>query len=266
MSQYKPGLSVVMITKNEGQRITSCLQSVAFADEIVVLDGASEDDTVAKAKALGATVVVDPAWPGFGPQKNRVLAMATHEWVLSLDADEALTPELSAAVQQVVAGRSPLAGLDDGPIPVASGYWINRRSCFAGRPLRFGDWSSDKVLRLVRNGQARFSDLPVHEQLQCEPPTARLNGLLMHYTLDSMADARDKAHRYAAAAAPRVAGLGKGGLISAWLHGGWAFVRGAVLRGGLLDGRYGLMLAYCNAYGTWLRYRMAGELRRTGKA
>ncbi len=255
---FKPGLSVVMITKNEAGRIARCLDSVSFADEIILLDGASEDDTVEQARRFGARVEVDPVWPGFGRQKNRVLAMATHEWVLSLDADEALTPELKMSIQEVVAGMAPGAGNGQS----FNGFWVNRRSCFAGRPLRFGDWSSDKVLRLIRNGSASFSDVPVHEQLVCEAPTSRLSGLLMHYTLDSMAEARVKAYRYAEAAAPRVASKGKGGMVSAWLHASWTFVRGVFLRGGLLDGRYGVMLGWANAYGTWLRYRMAGELRR----
>ncbi len=262
MSEFQPGLSVVLITKNEGHRLASCLRSVAFADEIVVLDGASTDDTVAVAEAHGARVVVDPHWPGFGAQKNRVLEMASHEWVLSLDADESLTEELTRSVQEVV------AGIAVGPPDSAdgyNGYWIRRRSCFAGRPLRFGDWSSDRVLRLVRNGQARFSDVAIHEQLLCEAPVSQLKGLLMHHTIGSMADARAKAWRYAQAGAPAVASRGRGGAVSAWLHGGWTFIRGAIFRLGLLDGRYGLMLAWANAYGTWLRYRMAGELRRTNR-
>lgn len=263
MTPFKPGLSVVLITKNESARIAACLRSVSFADEIVVLDGASDDDTAAQAREFGARVEVDPVWPGFGRQKNRVLDMASHEWVLSLDADEALTAELKASIQEVVAGMAPGGG-PDGKSAV-NGYWISRRSCFAGHPLRYGDWSSDKVLRLVRNGSARFTDLAVHEQLIAEPPVDRLNGLLMHYTLDSMADARDKALRYASAAAPAMAERGKGGRLAAALHGGWTFIRGVLLRGGFLDGRYGLMLGWANAYGTWLRYRMAGDLKRAAK-
>lgn len=260
MTEFAPGLSVILITKNEGRRLDRCLTSVSFADEIIVLDGASEDGTAEIARAHGAKVVVDPAWPGFGAQKNRVLKMATREWVMSIDADEAVTDELAESIRQIVSGvlGKPAGQGDD----TVCGYIFSRLSCFAGRPLRFGDWASDKVLRLVRNGRARFSDLPVHEQLLCDGKTEPLDGRLMHYTLDSMADARDKAHRYAQAAAPRVASKGKGGLVSACVHGGWAFIRGAFLRLGFLDGLYGFKLAWANAYGTWLRYRIAGRLRR----
>ncbi len=260
MTDFVPGLSVILITKNEGRRLDRCLSSVSFADEIIVLDGASDDNTVEVARAHRAKVVVDAAWPGFGPQKNRVLAMATREWVLSIDADEAVTDQLAESIRQTVAGATARGtGRSEEPV---CGFVLSRLSCFAGRPLRFGDWASDRVLRLVRNGRARFSDVPVHEQLLCDGPTAALEGRLMHYTLDSMADARDKAHRYAQAAAPRVASRGKGGLVSACVHGGWAFIRGAFLRLGFLDGLYGFKLAWANAYGTWLRYRIAGRLRR----
>lgn len=264
-SETLPGLSVVLITRNEAARIARCLRSVAFADEIVVLDNASDDETVARAVELGARVVVDAHWPGFGAQKNRVLAMARHDWVLSIDADEEIDARLAAAIRSVVAGESAAApGANSHPpqpTAFANGYWIDRRSCFAGRPLRFGDWHGDRVLRLVRNGRARFSDLPVHERLECEPPTARLPGLMMHYTIDSMQDARVKALRYARAGAPALAARGRGGPISAAMHAVWTFVRGSVFRGGLLDGAYGLRLAWANAYGTWLRYRIAGRLR-----
>lgn len=245
-----PRLSVIVIARDEARRIERCLRSVAFADEIVVVDSGSVDDTVAIAQRAGARVAVRADWPGFGPQKNRALDLAHGDWVLSIDADEMLTETLAASIRASIAA------------PTADAYWIRRRSCFAGRPLRFGDWHGDRVLRLFRRGAARFTDDAIHERLDFDGPTATLDGLLMHFTLDSVADALDKGRRYGAAGAPRVAARGRGGLLSALGHAGWTFVRGFLFRLGFLDGRYGLLLAACNAYGTWQRYRIAGRLRR----
>ena len=246
----RPRLSVILITLNEAHGLERCLRSVDFADEIVVVDSGSTDDTVALARAAGARVAVQADWPGFGRQKNRALDLATGDWVLSIDADEVVTPGLRDAILAAV--RAP---------GHADAFRIRRRSCFAGKPLRFGDWLGDRVVRLFRRGRARFSDDVVHERLVHDGPAPVLDGLLMHYTVDSLADALDKARRYALDGAPGVAARGRGGLASALGHAGWTFLRGYVLRGGFLDGRLGLVLAWCNASGTWQRYRIAGRLR-----
>lgn len=249
-----PTLSVIIITRDEAARIGRCLRSVEFADELVVLDSGSTDETIAIARAAGARVEVRADWPGFGPQKNRVLAMATGDWVLSLDADEVVTPELRSAIVSAI-GRGD-----------ADCWQVRRRSCFAGRALRFGDWHDDRVTRLFRRGRARFSDDAIHERLLCDGPVPVLDGLLMHFTVETMDDALDKARRYAVAGAPRVAARGRGGLVPAATHAGWTFLRGYLLRLGFLDGWHGLQLAACNSYGTWLRYRLAGRLREAGTA
>ncbi len=243
------GLSVVVITRDEALRIERCLRSVAFADEIVVLDSGSRDDTVARARALGARVETRADWPGFGRQKNRAVELARGPWVLSIDADEEVDPALAASIRASVAS------------PAFDAYWIERASCFGGRRLRFGDWRGDRVLRLFRKDRARFTDDPIHERVDAPPPHGQLCGTLIHYTLDRFEQALEKARRYAAAGAPRVAARGGGGLVPAALHAAWTFARGWLLRGGLLDGWRGLQLAAANAYGTWLRYRLAGRLR-----
>ncbi len=245
-----PTLSVILITRDEAQRIERCLRSVDFADEIVLVDSGSTDQTVALARAAGARVTVRADWPGFGVQKNRALALATGDWVLSIDADEVVTPELRDSILATI--RAP-AGADV--------FQVRRRSCFAGRPLRFGDWHGDRVLRLFRRGAVRFTDDVIHERLDHDGPAPILDAVLMHYTIDSLADALEKGRRYAAAGAPRVAARGRGGLLSAASHAAWTFLRGYVFRLGFLDGRYGLLLAWCNACGTWQRYRIAGRLR-----
>lgn len=244
-----PMLSVILITRDEAHRIERCLGSVDFADEVVVVDSGSTDQTMAIARSAGARVALRADWPGFGVQKNRALELAAGDWVLSIDADEVVTPELRESISAAIRA------------PAADAFQLRRRSCFAGRPLRFGDWHGDRVLRLFRRGAARFTDDLVHERLDHDGPAPVLDGVLMHYTIDSFGDALEKARRYAVAGAPRVAARGRGGLVSAASHASWTFLRGYLVRLGFLDGRPGLLLACCNAYGTWQRYRIAGRLR-----
>ena len=129
-------LSVIIITKNEAANIAACLKSVAFADEFIVVDSGSTDGTVELAQALGARVEITSDWPGFGPQKNRALDLATGDWVLSIDADERVTPELAREIQDVLAN------------PRADAYEIARLSNFCGKDIRHSGWWPDYVLRL----------------------------------------------------------------------------------------------------------------------
>lgn len=141
-------LSVVIITKNEAHCITQCLASVDFADEIVILDSGSTDGTIEIAKLMGARVFSSNDWPGFGLQKNRALGLARGKWVLSIDADEIVQPQLRSAILQAVGGE---AGGD------TVCYWIKRRSLYCGKVIRFGDWRNDRVLRLFLRGADRKS-------------------------------------------------------------------------------------------------------------
>src|SRR4051812_11800311 len=134
-----PRLSVILITHNEAANIAACLESVAFADEWIVVDGGSTDGTADIARAHRATVAVHADWPGFGAQKNRALGLARGEWVFSIDADERVTPELAASIERVIAGGSAQAGFD-----------VSRLSNFCGQWMRHGDWYPDRVLRLFR--------------------------------------------------------------------------------------------------------------------
>lgn len=248
VTDNRPRLSVCLITRNEAHHVQRCLQSVAFADEWLVLDSGSQDNTVALAQAMGARVTVRTDWPGFGPQKNRVVDMARGDWVFSIDADEWVSDELAQAIRSVLAA-------DERPY---AAYWIRRRSRFCGRLIRFGDWGGDRVLRLFVRGQARFSDDVVHERVLAPGPHGSLQGFLWHDSVESLADAREKMVRYALAGASRLRARERGaGPRAAALRGGWTFFRGYVLRGGFLDGREGWQIARFNARGTRLRYRWA---------
>lgn len=235
-------LSVIIITKNEAANIRACLESVAWADEIILVDSGSSDATVEISRELGAKVFVHD-WPGFGAQKNRALSYATRDWVLSLDADERVTPELRAEIESVLQGAQ------------ADGYEIPRLSSFCGRFMRHSGWYPDYVLRLFRRGKGSFSDALVHESVQLQGSVARLRQPMLHYSYRDLDDVLSKLNSYSSAASVMLQRRGKkGGLAQAVLHGLWAFFRTYILRAGFLDGREGFMLAVSNAEGTYYRY------------
>ena len=236
-------LSVILITKNEILNIRDCMASVSWADEIIVVDSGSTDGTLDICRALGARVY-EHDWPGFGVQKNRALAYASHEWVLSIDADERVTPELRAEIEKVLADATSL-----------DGYEIPRLSSFCGRFIHHSGWRPDYVLRLFRRSQAKFSDALVHEAVQMQCKRGQLQHSLLHYSYRDLEDVIAKLNRYSSAAATMQQQRGKqGGLGTALLHGGWAFFRTYVLRRGFLDGREGVMLAIMNAENSYYRY------------
>ena len=243
------GLSVAIIACNEAHRIARCLKSVSFADQIVVLDSGSTDDTVAIARGLGADVEVTPDWPGFGPQKNRALARCRYRWVLSIDADEQVSDALAAEILRVLREAPAEA--------TVAGYWLRRSSRYCGQVIRHGLWGNDRVLRLFERQRGRFTDARVHESLVCDGETRVLEGILVHDSVDSPEDARSKARRYAFLGAEALRARGRGGALQGGVHAGWSFVRGYLLRAGFLDGRFGLTLARLNAVGTFWKYHWA---------
>jgi glycosyltransferase involved in cell wall biosynthesis len=238
------GLSVIVIARDEEKHLGAALDSVRWADEIVVVDSGSRDRTVEIAREHGANVVVQDDWPGFGAQKNRALDRATRDWVLSIDADERVTPELGQEIEAIVRG----AGVHDA-------YEMPRLSSYCGRFMRHGGWWPDRVTRLFRRGKARFSDDLVHERVIVQGSTGRLAGHLEHLAFEDFDEVLRKIDSYSTANAKMMHARGKrGSLAAAVLHGGWAFLRTYVLQAGFLDGRHGFMLAVSNAEGTYYRY------------
>ena len=236
-------LSVILITKNEAANIRACIESVAWADEIIVVDSGSTDDTVAISKQLGAHVH-EHDWPGFGVQKNRALGYATKEWVLSLDADERVTPELRAEIEAVLKMEQ-----------TEDSYLVPRLSNYCGRFMYHSGWYPDLLPRLFRRDKARFSDDLVHERLIVEGGSGKFKGLLLHYAFDGMEEVLHKVNQYSTAGAAMMQKRGrKASLTGAVLRGLWSFFRTYILRGGILDGREGFMLAVSNAEGTYYRY------------
>lgn len=236
-------LSVIIITKNEAAHIGDCLDSVAFADEIVVLDSGSTDATCEIARARGARVEVSPDWPGFGPQKNRVLDLATGDWVLSIDADERVPAELARSIQQAIRA------------PAAEGYRIARLSNFCGRWIRHSGWWPDYVVRLFRRDAGRFTDAAVHEHVEVRGHTSTLSGHFLHYPYATLEIFIDKINRYSTEAARTAYRKGRRTtVLGPFGHGAWTFIRHYVLRRGFLDGWQGLVLAGMAATGSFYRY------------
>jgi glycosyltransferase involved in cell wall biosynthesis len=236
-------LSVILITRNEAANIRDCLASVAWADEIVVVDSGSTDDTAAISRELGAKVYVHD-WPGFGVQKNRALGYATKDWVLSLDADERVTPELRAEIENILRDEQ-----------ASDTYLVPRLSNYCGRFMRHSGWYPDLLPRLFKRGKARFSDDLVHERLIVEGEAGKLQGLLLHYAFDDMEEVLHKVNQYSTAGAAMMQRRGRqASLTGAVVRGLWSFFRTYILRGGILDGREGFMLAVSNAEGTYYRY------------
>jgi len=245
-------LSVVVITKDEEAAIGRCLDSVRWADEIVVLDSGSTDRTVEIAREHGARVEVSADWPGFGPQKNRALALAGGEWVLSLDADEWVPEDLAAEIRAAIVSPDGHAGFE-----------LPRSSSFCGREMRHSGWWPDHILRLFRRDAARFSEDIVHERVLLDGRVGRLTRPLRHESFVSLHEVVDKMNRYSTAGAQMRVMRGKGGSVGgAVARGLWAFLRTYVLRAGFLDGREGFVLAVANAEGTYYRYLKAWLARR----
>ena len=237
-----PRLSVAIIARNEADRLPGCLASVrGLADEIVVLDTGSTDDTAAVAEAAGASVARHD-FLGFGPTKQMAVELTHGDWILSIDADERLSPALAAAVRKV---------LDDPS--AADGYQLNRRMILLGRMLRFGGLRGEWVVKLFRRGRGRFTAEAVHEHVEVSGRTARLAGALEHHTVRSLGEYVGKVEWYAALRAEELAARGV-----RWHF--WDPLRlplnvGLIggLRLGVLDGVPGILYAWITAYSSWLK-------------
>ena len=240
-------LSVTIITLNEAHALGACLASVAFADEIVVVDSGSTDDTVRIAQAHGARVV-QQTWLGFGPQKQFAVGAASNDWILALDADERVSPELATAIQTALAQAHPPHVL----------YHMARANRFMGRVLRHGEGYPDWCVRLFDRRAANWDDAPVHEAVRATDKhsvIATLKGDLQHESAESLADYVAKQNRYSSIAAERAlqAGERSSGLkmvASPLLR----FVKFYVLRGGFLDGKAGFAHCAIGAFASFLKH------------
>jgi len=228
-------LSVVLITLNEAANLPRTLQSVSWAQEIVVVDSGSTDATRDIATSAGARVFAEP-WKGFAAQKNSAIAHATCDWVLSLDADEELSLEVAREIRQLLATDPPFTA-----------YRIPRLNHFLGRPLRYGGYWPDPKLRLFRRGAAWFGDRPVHETMETTGPVGTLTHPLLHHCYPTLDEYIEHMNRYSTVAAQMLVDSGRSPqnfpamLWSALLNPLATFAYNYFVRLGFLDGREGLL-------------------------
>jgi glycosyltransferase involved in cell wall biosynthesis len=244
-------LTVTIIAWNEEERLRACLESIAWADEILVIDGESTDKTVQVAREFTDKIWVRP-WPGFAAQKNFALDQATCEWVLSLDADERVTPELRERIGRIVHANGP-----------SDGYSIPRKNIFWGTWVRHGGLYPDYQLRLFRRATGRFVDSAVHESVVVEGHVETLAEPLLHHSYRGLDDFVARSNRYSTLAAREIVGRGgRAGLVDLALRPLGRFLSMYVVRGGFLDGWRGFVLAVLYANYVFLRMAKIWESRR----
>ncbi|MBI3016366.1 MAG: glycosyltransferase family 2 protein [Candidatus Tectomicrobia bacterium] len=247
-------LSATVIAYNEGSRIARCLESLLWADEIVVVDAFSQDDTVEVCRRY-TDKVLRRDWQGYGRQKNYSCEQASHHWILNLDADETVSAELKEEIQQTLGGE-----------PDHSVYRMPRRNYFAGRWIRRCGWYPDYTMRLFDRRRARFNERMVHESVSVSGPVGTLQGVIEHHTYESLSDYIERLNRYSSLAAEELIREGKSvGSHRLYLDPLGAFLKTYVLRLGFLEGELGLSIALGTAYYTFAKYFKARRPAAQGR-
>ena len=245
-----PRLSVTIITKNEAAHIADAIESVGWADEIVVVDSESSDQTVAIAGRYTDRVIVR-TWPGYGAQKNYAASIASHDWILSLDADERVTPALAEEIQSRLA-----AGPDH------AAYRMPRVAWHLGRWIRTTDWYPDDQLRLYDRRTAEWTGRHVHEAVTVRGSVGRLRGELQHFAFRNIADHLETIDRYTTYAAQQMHESGRhAAVLQLVVHPPLAFLRNYILRGGLRDGAVGFVISVLNSHYVFLKFAKLRELQ-----
>ena len=247
-------ISVAIITKNEERNIRDCLESVKWADEIVVVDNGSTDHTLSICKEYGARIFQE-GWKGYSSQKNSAIEKAGNEWVLNLDADERVSPELRQEMQKSLEGNQGV-----------NGYWIPRKNFFLGQWIRYCGWYPDLNLRLFRKSRGRFGERVVHERLELEGKALTLTHPLIHETYRSLSDFFQRMDRYSTLAAQEMHREGrKFRLIDVVFRPPFTFLQMYFLRVGFLEGYLGFVLSVLYSYYTFAKYTKLKELRNIEK-
>jgi len=236
-------ISVIIVAMNEAHDIADTIASVkGWCREVIVFDSGSTDGTQALCRSLGAKVF-ETDWPGDGPQKNRALAQATGEWVICLDADEQISEQLQRELLETLPNTSNAA------------FSTPRLSSFCGREMYHCGWWPDRIVRIFRRTQSRFTDVRTHTHLIVDGRTGSMQSPILHRAIPEITESLEKMNLYSTEGARTLFEKGKqSGFFKALGHGFWAFFRTYVLRLGFLDGKHGFMLSVLNAEGTYYRY------------
>ena len=239
-------ISATIITRNEQDNLPRALQSLACCDEIVIVDSGSTDRTVEVARGLGARVV-ERDWSGYAPQKNFAASQAEHDWILALDADEAVSEQLQREIEQL----KQQGARDDG-------YAFPRLAQYRGRWIRHSGWYPDRKVRLYDRRKGRWVGDYVHESVRVEGQVGELAGDLLHYTCPTFSRHVETVNRYTTLAAREMAAQGRGVSLPRLVAAPpWAFVRSYVLQRGFLDGRDGFLIAAMAAFYVFAKYAKA---------
>lgn len=254
----KKRLSVVVIAKNEAELISDCLISAEWADEIILLDGGSTDDTVQIAQRLGAKVFTNTQWQGYGKQRQIAQSYAGGDYIFMIDADERITPELRLSIEKIITS----------PTQEKQVYSCARRNFFLGKFMRHSGWYPDRTIRLYQNRLYGYNDNLVHESLDySDAQVIRLDGDLLHLTCRDYFVFQRKQFSYAESWALQSYQRGKSAsMTSAVGHGLGAFFKTLVIRRGFADGKHGFLLACINAQYTFNKYAALWTLGQQKKA
>jgi len=237
-------ISAIVTCGNEAQHIEGVLRSLAWCDELLVIDSYSNDGTFNVAQQL-ATKVLQRTYKNPADQKNWAIPQAAHEWIILLDADERVRPELKAEIKALLAEDN---------IP-HDAYRIFRNNYFMGRRIRFSGWQRDSVVRFFKRDTCHYPDQFVHEELTTTGSIGNLKGRLDHFTYTSTDHFLEKMQRYAAwSALDKDSRTGTLTLFHFWIKPAFRFFRHYVIDLGILDGRAGFIISGMNAYGVYLRY------------
>lgn len=243
-------VSAVIVARNEARRIEACVRSVAFCDEVLVVDSGSTDATIELARAAGARVV-STDWPGYIAQKNRAAGLAANDWVLSIDADERVDDALGAALRARIAGAEP----------AEAAFEVRRHTFHLGRWIDHGGWYPEWRARLFDRRRAAWGGVEPHDHLQVSGPVGRVDaGDLEHYSYESISEHAQQIDRFTTIAArERLAKGRRSSLFAMLFHPPWCFFRMYVLRLGFLDGRAGYVIARMSAHYVFLKYAKIWE-------
>lgn len=241
----RPRIAAALITKNAGPRFKQVLDSVSWVDQIVILDGNSDDGTLEIAREAGAKIHIDEHWPGFGPQRQSAQKLVDAEWVFWLDSDEVMTPELRSEIENVLTDADP-----------DYAFSVNRLTDFFGKFIRHSGWYPDSVVRLYATDRYQYNDALVHEKVDVPAGRVkRLKGDLQHFTSDSFLDYMHKSLRYADDWAEAKFQRGKRTSIAGIVgHSLGCFVRKYFLQAGFLDGKHGFLLACQSSHYVFNKY------------